>query len=255
MVSKSFNSVPMEMRPRERMKAARTPRELRDIDLLALLLKTGSEKCNVLQLAERLIKVYGSLKSLMTADWRTMRSRVKEYNRLNPSEPVLGLGMVKCLELAAAFELGHRRVCMDVGEIYKKRVNSPKTAFAIFRSYIDPQDTQENFMVLPLDSDDKPLSEPISMSRGTVDHTIVHPRDVFKEAVRWGASSIVVAHNHPSGECRPGDEDIKLTRALLRAADIMGVPLSDHLILGGVSRGRGRLFASIRELSPELFGE
>ena len=183
----------------------------------------------------------------MTADWRTMRSRVKEYNRNNPEKRILGLGLVKCMELAAAFELGRRKACMDVGEIYKKKVRSPQVAFNIFRVYVEPCDMQENFFVLPLNSDDKPLSEPILMSRGTADHTIVHPRDVFKDAVRWGASSSIVAHNHPSGDPTPSEDDIRLTRALLRAAGVMAVPLNDHLVIGDVNRPGGKRYISIRE--------
>lgn len=247
MASESFSNIPKELKPREQMHAARTPRELSDEALLAILLKSGSEGCNVLELARGLIRVYGSLRSLMTADWRTMRSRVKEYNRNNPDGRILGLGPVKCMELASAFELGRRKACMDVGEIYKKKVRSPQIAFNIFRVYIEPRDTQESFFVLPLDSDDKPLSEPILMSRGTADHTIVHPRDVFKDAVRWGASSIVVAHNHPSGDPTPSEDDIKLTRALLRAAEVMAVPLNDHLVIGDVNGHGGRRYISIRE--------
>ena len=136
---------------------------------------------------------------------------------------------------------------MDVGEIYKKKVRSPQVAFNIFRAYIEPRDAQESFLVLPLDSDDKPLSEPILMSRGTADHTIVHPRDVFKDAVRWGASSIIVAHNHPSGDPTPSEDDVKLTRALLRAAEVMAVPLNDHLVIGDVNRPGGKRYVSIRE--------
>jgi DNA repair protein RadC len=232
MASESFSNIPKELKPREQMQSARTPRELSDEALLAILLKNGSEGCNVLELARGLIRVYGSLKSLMTADWRTMRSRVKEYNRNNPEKRILGLGQVKCMELAAAFELGRRKACMDVGEIYKKKVRSPQIAFNIFRAYIEPRDTQESFLVLPLDSDDKPLSEPILMSRGTADHTIVHPRDVFKDAVRWGASSIVVAHNHPSGDPAPSHEDIMITDKLKEAGRLVDIRLLDHLIIG-----------------------
>lgn len=248
MASESFSNIPKELKPREQMLAARTPRELTDEALLAILLKSGSEGCNVLELAKGLIRVYGSLKSLMTADWRTLRKRVGEYNRSNPDHRILGLGQVKCMELAAAFELGRRKACMSEGEIYKKKVRSPQIAFNVFRAYMDPCDTQEGFFVLPLDSDDKPLSEPILMSRGTADHTIVHPRDVFKDAVRWGASSIVVAHNHPSGDPTPSEDDVKLTRALLRAAEVMAVPLNDHIVIGDATGRRGRRYISIREM-------
>lgn len=254
MASESFSNVPKELKPREQMLAARTPRELTDEALLAILLKSGSEGCNVLELAKGLIRVYGSLKSLMTADWRTLRKRVSEYNRSNPDHRILGLGQVKCMELAAAFELGRRKACMSEGEIYKKKVRSPQIAFNVFRAYMDPCDTQESFFVLPLDSDDKPLSEPILMSRGTADHTIVHPRDVFKDAVRWGASSIVVAHNHPSGDPTPSEDDVKLTRALLRAAEVMAVPLNDHIVIGDATGRRGRRYISIREMGLLDFG-
>ncbi len=107
---------------------------------------------------------------------------------------------------------------------------------------------QEIFFVLPLDTKNHPLcTAPLRVTYGLLDQTPVHPREVFKAAIRWGAQSIIVAHNHPSGDPMPGKDDIRLTERLVEASRIIGIPLLDHLILGSPSSADGRGFVSLRK--------
>lgn len=103
------------------------------------------------------------------------------------------------------------------------------------RTYFAADDEQENVFVLPLDADRHPLCEPILISRGTTDGTIMHPREVFKHAIRWGANSIVVAHNHPCGNHNPGPKDIQRTKELLEVSKVVGIRLFEHIVIGGQS--------------------
>lgn len=109
---------------------------------------------------------------------------------------------------------------------------------AYMRTWSDARAEQEVFWVIALDSKHRPLAEPQRVAVGTVNGVSVHPRDVFKVAVRWNAQSVIVVHNHPSGDPSPSREDILLTRRLQEAAQMMGIPLLDHVILGDAARGQ-----------------
>ena len=239
-----------EVLPREQMMLAQNPRQVPDEALLAILLRTGTRGCDVLELSRRLIGVFGSLKALMTSDWRTIEARVCQYNRENPKQRLLGFGRVKCLELSAAFELGYRRQRLSLGEIHRLKVRNADDAYAIFRPCFNVDDEQENVFVLPLDADRRPICEPFLVSRGTTDGTVMHPREIFKHAIRWGANAIVVAHNHPCGNPTPSKKDIERTKELAAVADIVGVKFFDHLVIGSPESECGRGYVSIRGLSP-----
>ena len=230
-----------EAMPREQLMRAPNPRQVSDEDLIAILLRTGSHGCDVKELARRLICVFGSLKALITSDWRTIENRVKEYNRQHPDNRLKGFGRVKCLELSAAFELGYRRQRLTPEDLHNIKVRTSADAHDVLRPYFIVDDEQENVFVLPLDADSRPICEPFLVSRGTTDGAIMHPREIFKHAIRWGANSVVVAHNHPCGNPTPGPRDIAQTKSLLDVAEIVGVRLFDHIVLGGES------FVSIRE--------
>ena len=221
-----------EVMPREQLRRAPNPRLVSDVDLIAILLRTGSHGCDVKELARRLIAVFGSLKALITSDWRTIENRVKEYNRQHPENRLKGFGPVKCLELSAAFELGYRRQRLSPEDIHNVKIRTAEDAYQVFRASFESDDEQENVFVLPLDADRRPICEPLLVSRGTTDGVIMHPREIFKHAIRWGANSIVVAHNHPCGNPMPGKKDIAQTKSLLEVAQVVGIRLFDHLVLG-----------------------
>ena len=221
-----------ELKPREQMERAASPRELPPEVLLAILLKTGAAGCDVQELARRLLAAFGGLKELLASDWRRLEARIAQYNAANPARPIRGLGHVKCLELAAAFELGARSLRLSPEELRQRTIRRAADAYEIFRMVVPADETQENFLVLPLDTRYHPLSEPIRMMRGTRDALSVHVREVFREAIRWNARGVMVAHNHPSGDASPSEADLALTRRLCEVAEVVGVDLMDHLVLG-----------------------
>jgi DNA repair protein RadC len=242
-----------EAMPREQFKRAENPQMVSDEALVAVLLRTGTHGCDVLTLARRLIEVFGSLRSLVTSDWRAITARVKEFNKANPERRIKGFGEVKCLELAAAFELGRRRQRLSPGDLRERRIIGADDAYALFRSCFIVDDEQENAFVLALDADRRPICEPFLVSRGTANATLMHPREVFKQALRWGAHSIYLAHNHPSGNPNPGPKDLERTRELAQVAVLVDVKLRDHLVLGAPGSAEGKGYVSIRTLQPELF--
>lgn len=218
--------------PREQMLNAVRAEEVSSEALLAILLKTGAPGCDVCELSRRLLDCFGSVAALVKSDWRTIAEKVRTYNAQNPERQILGLGQVKLLELAAAFELGRRGYEQGELDVRKVVVNSPASAAELFWRQLRGWEEQENFLVLPLDAAKHPLCSPLCLIRGTLDSAAVHPREVFKEAVRWGAHSIVVAHNHPSGVLKPSRQDKELTAQLRACSELMQIPLLDHLILG-----------------------
>ena len=242
-----------EAMPREQFKRAEDPRTVPDEAVVAVLLRTGTHGCNVLELARRLIEVFGSLKALVSSDWRGIMARVREYNKSNPQRRIAGFGEVKCLELAAAFELGRRRQRLSPGDLREKRIDGADAAHALFRSCFVVDDEQENAFVLALDADLRPICEPFLVSRGTANSTLMHPREVFKQALRWGAHSIYIAHNHPSGNPTPGPKDLERTRELAQVAKLVDIKLRDHLVLGAPGSADGKGYISIRAYRPDLF--
>ncbi len=239
--------------PREQFKRTANPREVPDETLVAILLRTGTHGCDVKELARRLVGAFGSLRALVSSDWRSILARVKEYNKANPRARIAGFGEVKCLELAAAFELGRRRQRLAPGDLHELRIVDANTAYALFRTCFTVDDEQENVFVLALDADRKPICEPFLVSRGTTNATLMHPREVFKQALRWGAHSIYVAHNHPSGNPNPGAQDFERTNELAKVAKIADIRLRDHLVLGSPESNGGSGYVSIRDCYPDIF--
>ena len=242
-----FKALPDELKPREQLLRAASPRDVSDEALLAVMLKTGSRGCDVGELARRLLRVFGSLHALVRADVRQLELTIKEYNRAHPEKRILGIGPVKALELTAAFELVRRGFEPMADDVRQRRIATSEDAWAVFKRALALGDEQENFFVLPLDSSKHPLCEAVRVTRGTLDGSPVHVREVFKDAIKWGAHAVMVAHNHPSGDSTPSQDDIVLTRSLVDASTVVGIPLLDHLVLGN-----GR-FVSLRENGDVAF--
>jgi DNA repair protein RadC len=168
---------------------------------------------------------------------------VTAYNKGNPSRKILGLGRVKILELTAAFELARRGY--GIKRNLNASINSASVAADIFSSVVKKDADKECFLVLPLDGKKRPLAEPLVAALGTGNVVSIHSRDVFSVAVKWNASAVIVAHNHPSGNIMPSKKDSELTKRLYEASKIIGIPLLDHIILGG---GNYYSFAEYGEL-------
>lgn len=246
-MANNFKSIAKELLPREQMMNAASPRDVPSESLLAILLKTGAPGCDVVELSRRLISLFGSLDQLVRADWRTIGSLVKAHNKAHPEKRILGIGNVKRLELSAAFELVRRVYDKKATDVRSLVVQSPEAAYKVFTTVAAVWDEQERFYVLPLDKKHHPICEPKVVALGRADAVMVHPRDVFKDAIKWGAYTIAVAHNHPSGDPTPSREDIALTARLVEVGKTCGIPLMDHLVIGSAESAEGYGFFSIRE--------
>lgn len=233
--------------PREEFRAAGRAAGMTSERLLAILLKTGAPGCDVLELSRRLIAAFGGTGHLVRADLDTLKTQITRYNKAHPDRRILGIGEAKRMELAAAFELVRREYVLKDDVERRQDVHRTEDRYRVFRRVLKPEDRQEKFCVLMLDGKLHPLGDPLIISKGTLDGTAVHPREVFQEAIRWGAYAVMVAHNHPSGDPTPSEKDVSLTRKLLEVSHLIAIPLLDHLVLGAVNSDNGRGYVSMRE--------
>ena len=218
----TVKELPQEMRPREefqRRGAENVPDEI----LLAILLRSGMRGKNVTELARELLRRYNGLADLSKAD----------YDELLGCK-IKGLGKVKCMELAAAIELG-RRAFLTEKTAPSASIRSPEEVYARLKP-LAHNVQQEIFWVILLDTKNKPIGLPIEVSRGVLDSTPVHAREIYAKAIRCHAGAIILAHNHPSGDPTPSREDIEITRRIIEAGRIIGIPVFDHIVVGSSSR-------------------
>lgn len=206
---------PPELQPRERL-MSESAQVLSSEELLAILLRTGTQKQDVLELAREVLLRAGGLEGMLTQNMQSLC----EIN---------GIGPTKACTLLAAIEIGHRlaRASRDKD---KAPVQCAEDA-ADFLHTVIRSDEQEAFAVLYLNAKNIVIDARV-LFIGTVNGANVHPRDIFREAVRRNAVGIIVGHNHPSGDVNPSREDLLLTKRLQEAADIIGINFLDHLILG-----------------------
>jgi DNA repair protein RadC len=211
---------------RERLRAA-GPEALEDAEILALLLRTGTRGRSALELARALLGREG-LHGLA----RTLPAELEKHPGVGPAKAA---GLVAALELAR--RLSERR--LQTGD----PIRGPEDVFRHFHARLRDM-PHEQFHLLLLDGRHRVLREVLA-SRGTLTASLVHPREVFRPALREGAAALVVVHNHPSGDPGPSHEDREVTRRLVQAGALLGVPLLDHLVVaerGWVSlRGEGQL--------------
>ena len=216
--------------PRERL-FREGPEALSGVELIAVLLRTGVRGRSALRLSEELLRHFGSLEALARAGDSQIRGAV-------------GIGPAKLAGLRAAFELGARlaREPLRVGV----KISSPEQVAAHFgprmRAY-----RQEVFVVLMLDARHRVIGD-VEVHRGSLDQSLVHPREVFAPALRESAAAILVLHNHPSGDPTPSEEDREVTRRLVQAGRILGVRVVDHVVIGA---GEHRSFAQAGWLEPQ----
>jgi DNA repair protein RadC len=203
-------------RPRERLERE-GPESLALAELLALVLRTGARCGGALRLAHALLERFGSLDALARAGTAELRS-------------VRGLGPAKIGSLRAAFEIGSRLLRTPVAP--GQKLHSPEQVAAHFGARMRRY-RQEVFVVLLLDSRHRLIGE-VEVSRGSLNQSLVHPREVFAPALREAAAAILVVHNHPSGDPQPSREDHEVTQRLVRAGEILGIRVVDHLVIGGL---------------------
>jgi DNA repair protein RadC len=226
--------IPARLRPREAMER-QGAEHVPDAVLLAILLRSGSRGLNVIDLSERLLLKYGSLTGLA-------RTSVAE---LAGDRALKGLGKVKAQALMAAFELA-RRIAEEAREERGAHVRTPEEAAAVLRELARRLD-HERFWTLMLDSRNRLQGGANEVSKGILDSSLVHPREVFKPAIQSGCAALILVHNHPSGDPAPSSEDLRITRQLIQAGQVIGIKVLDHVILGRCIADGARDFLSLRE--------
>jgi DNA repair protein RadC len=229
--------MPMQLRPREEFNRVGAE-NVSDAVLLALILRTGTKGMNVVEVAQRLLTAFGSLTALAKASIRELQS-------------VNSIGPVKAQMIKAAMELAQRLTRESVGE--SPLVTTPEQAAAVLRERARVLQ-HEVFWALMLDTKNRLIGEPKQISQGTLNSSLVHPRELFKKAVEHSCAAMILAHNHPSGDPTPSSEDIKVTKQLISAGEVMGIKVLDHIILGHRKHHNSTDFLSLREAGLVKFG-
>ena len=218
-----IRDLPVGERPRERM-AQYGPEAMSTVELLAILLRVGSRGESAIRLAERLLAECGGLVGMAKA-------RIPQLSALP------GIGLAKAAEIKAAFELGKRLATSVEGP--RAVIRNASDAAALMMEELRHRE-QECLAAIFLDTRNQVIRARV-LTVGTLTGSPAHPREVFKEALAHGCASLILCHNHPSGDPTPSRDDIALTGRLAQAGEIMGIPLLDHLIVGD-----GR-FVSLKE--------
>jgi DNA repair protein RadC len=221
---------PASERPRERL-AASGAEALSNAELIAILLRTGLKGMNAVEVGKHLLVRFGSLQELARASVDDLRQ-------------VKGIGRDKAVTLVAAFALA-QKMARELQE-ESPLLDNPENVVRLLRARNLVRDV-ETLQVLLLNTRRR-LIRVEEISDGTVDTLLVHAREVFKAAISANASAIVLAHNHPSGDPTPSEADIKVTRDLIRAGQLLKIDVLDHVIIGRATSGRAKDYASLREL-------
>ena len=210
----TVHDLPLSERPRERLFKLGSE-ALSAQEVLALILGRGIKDESVMLTSQKLLSRFGNLKGVANAS-------IEELTRTK------GIGPAKAAQIKAALELS-RRLEGDAADKPKRVLKSPDDVAAEVRSQLKGR-KKEHFLVLSLDTRNRLINRKL-VSIGSLDTSIVHPREVFKEAVSSCAASVIFAHNHPSGDPEPSKEDIELTKRLAKAGEIMGIDVLDHIIV------------------------
>ena len=208
--------LPLGDRPREKL-LLRGAQSLTDAELVAILLRTGTKGTSVLSLAQNLISMQGNLAVLAS----------KPLNSLTKN---VGIGNDKAATLAAAFEIS-RRILSQSKWFSEKKITSPKDIADIFIPLLKDE-LKEKFIVVCLNSANK-IIKMETISVGSLNSSVVHQREIFKAAIENSSASIILIHNHPSGNPDPSNEDISITKKLVESGKILDIPVFDHLIIAG----------------------
>jgi DNA repair protein RadC len=201
-------------RPRERL-ARLGPQSLSNAELIAILLRVGVTGENAIQVGQRLLGTFGGLSGLHRAPFEELCNQH-------------GIGGAKAAQIKAAIELG-RRLALESPE-ERSVINSPADAAALVQYEMSGLE-QEHLRVFLLDTRNRVL-DIIEVYKGSVNSSQVHVGELFKPAVRRGATAIIVVHNHPSGDPTPSPDDVAVTRAVMQAGKLLNIEVLDHLVIG-----------------------
>lgn len=210
--------LPVADRPREKLILHGT-QSLTDAELLAVLLRTGKVGKSVITISQELLLKYGNLATLAS---KTVPSLIQTHL----------MGKVQAATLQAAFEIS-RRIQSQSKWFAKNKITSPKDIADVFIPLLI-DDVKEKFMIICLNSANKIIKFEV-VSIGNLNSSIVHPREIFKIAIENSSASIILLHNHPSGNAEPSNEDVQITKKLVESGKILDIPIFDHLIIAGNS--------------------
>ena len=220
----TVKEMPEDIRPRERL-LQKGAAALNSSELLAILIRTGNRKETAIDMANRILHYCNGLKGLANIS-------IEELSGFQ------GIGLAKSAQIKAAIELGHR-IYKEAG-MAKPKITSPLDVVDLVMEmqFLD----KEHFRVISLSTKNHVIGID-EISIGSLNSSIVHPREVFKKALEKSAASVILAHNHPSGDPEPSREDIQVTNRLVKAGEILGIEVLDHIIIGA------KRYKSLKELS------
>lgn len=203
----------LEERPREKM-ILNGVSSLSDAELLAILIRSGTKEFNAIQLAQMIINKAENIKYLHDIS-------IEELKSIN------GIGITKAVQIKAALELGNR-IASYIPQKYKV-----KNPWDIYKYYMESLRYQykEIFKIVLLNTKNEIITD-VDISIGTLNSSLVHPREVFREAIRRSSNKIILLHNHPSGDIQPSKEDKNVTKRLKECGEIIGIEVMDHIIIG-----------------------
>lgn len=203
----------LEERPREKM-ILNGASSLSDAELLAIIIRSGTKKLNAIQLGQAIINKAENIRYIQDLT-------IEELQSIN------GIGQTKALQIKAALELSKRI------SSYKPSKYKIKNPWDIYKYYMESLRYQykEIFKVVLLNTKNEIITD-VDISMGTLNSSLVHPREVFREAIRRSSNKIILLHNHPSGNCEPSKEDKSITSRLKDCGEIMGIEVIDHIIIG-----------------------
>ncbi len=210
----TVHDLPKPERPRERLKQF-GPEALSAQELLALIIGRGVSKKSVMTIAQELLIKFGNIKAISEAT-------IEEVSQIK------GIGFAKAVQIKACFELGKRKDLEP--ELKDFDIKEPQSIVKAIRASIKDK-AKEHFKLILLNARNKILGIS-TISIGSLNASIVHPREVFKDAIVNNAYSIVLVHNHPSGDAEPSENDIKMTKKLVESGKILGIEVIDHVIIG-----------------------
>lgn len=205
---------PIDERPREKF-VQLGPDSVSNAELIAILLGHGTQQLNAVELAKKLLRAFGSLEALSNAS-------------MNELQQVKGIGPAKAVTLAAAFQL-YRNLQKEMAEREIMILRDPAKVARAYQPVIGHL-KQEVFYVILLNNKLERIQD-FRVTQGTLDASLIHPREVFHPAIKYLAKGIIVLHNHPSGQRRPSQADIDITRKLVQSGKILDIPVYDHIII------------------------
>jgi DNA repair protein RadC len=224
LLTPTIRELPIDKRPREKLLTS-GPDTLSDAELIAILLRTGTKGVNAIALADRVLQEFGSFAALA-------RAPVQELAKIH------GIGTTKAIQLAASFALGAR---LARERFAARTIDSPAAVEELLGPEMRLLD-RESLRTVLLDTRQRLLSIQ-EISKGSLNESLAHPREIFKPCIAQSANAFILVHNHPSGDPSPSEADLRLTRRLVEAARVLQISFVDHVIIGLPQPGRSGYFS------------